>query len=112
MRNPRLALLVVLASCGAGRHVLGDPSAVTTASLAPGASSTPRVGIGARHRQRRIEKSTFARPRSTHDAVLDLPAGGYDANTSARYPTVYLLHGGGGTSASGRPMASSTPPIA
>jgi enterochelin esterase-like enzyme len=91
------ALLIVLASCGGSRVTA---TAAPTASVAapsgftgsPAPSATARV-IG----KGRIEKSTFRSSalNRTMQYWIYLP-GGYDANPSARYPTVYLLHGGGG----------------
>ena len=79
------------------------PPASATATLAatatPGAtaakdsaSPTPRV-IG----KGRVEKSSFRSSAlgRTMEYWIYLP-GGYDANTSARYATAYLLHGSGG----------------
>ena len=64
--------------------VTASPTAAASVSLAP-------LGKG------RVEKGTFHSNalNRTMQYVVYLPPG-YDANTSARYPVAYLLHGGGG----------------
>ncbi len=91
------ALVVVIVSCGGGAVTSSaTPSPVSTATLATG-SSTPAGSAARAIGKGRVEKSTFRSNalNRTMQFWIYLP-GGYDANTSARYPTVYLLHGGGG----------------
>src|SRR4029077_16819667 len=86
-------------SCG-GTPATASPSvasttalpSVTVSSSSPAASATAR-GSG----KGRVEKSTFRSSalNRTMQYWIYLP-GGYDANSSVRYPTAYLLHGGGG----------------
>jgi enterochelin esterase-like enzyme len=94
------AALIVVLACGGGTPVAATPFAAPSASVAsasgvtgsPAASATARtIGRG------RVEKGTFRSSAlgRTMQYWIYLP-GGYDANTSARYATVYLLHGGGG----------------
>lgn len=96
-----LVLLLAAASCGGGLTTTAKPSgavatstalATANASGSPGATATASaIGKG------RVEKNTFHSNalNRTMQYWIYLP-GGYDANTSVRYSTVYLLHGGGG----------------
>ena len=72
------------------------PVATSVASAAPTETATPRppgpLPVG------RVEKGTFRSSvlNRTMPFTVYLPPG-YDTHPAARYPTLYLLHGGGGT---------------
>jgi enterochelin esterase-like enzyme len=86
----------VPAPTGTGPTLTATPTAAATAASASGpsdsASPSPRAtGKG------RVEKGTFRSSAlgRTMQYWIYLP-GGYDAKTSTRYATAYLLHGSGG----------------
>ena len=101
-----VAVGVLMMSCRAGAAPLASEStgaaplasesagasAIASPSLATSGQTTPRPVL-----KGRIEKGTFRSSvlNRTMPFTVYLPPG-YEANPSARYPAVYLLHGGGG----------------
>jgi enterochelin esterase-like enzyme len=89
-----IAIVLVAGACARGA-VSSDPLAPSPTATSAGTTSAPAspsdLGPG------RSEQGSFrsAALNRTLRYIVYLPPG-YDANTRARYPTAYLLHGGSG----------------